>query len=909
MDLKVGDRVNLPRFGRENCGVVKYRGILTGVAGSQNKVYLGIELDEPWGKNDGSINDRRFFTCQDKCGLFVRTKCAVKARKAGLQMTTKKDDNIHNVVSYDNTVVGKKNTNRKVTGTRRSNNSPSITTTTTTATTTITTTTSTARRKMQRNTRTNNNKSDRPGNNIINNNNKIVKKPRKPRGRENTPPNNNRGYGVANDGGINYTSSSTGNGNSKNTRRNKKNNSRIKVRNKFDSTISNRYRGIKGLKNLGNTCFVNSVLQNLNNLPIVRDFFLKPVLCPTPIGGSSTPQKNTPFPFSSSSNIMTNDLKTPIQKIKSGNKYNNMTGLDSPMMGTMAGPLTCALGNFIRSMWLNDDNILIPENIFNVLCKNVPKFESKRQQDAVEALRYILDGIDMEADKRLKEKKSGKKDDNDTNNLEEGTVTTFESETKVEILSQSFNNLNLDNTEGKENKNDDSLDEDDQKLSGKIPNNNNIVGEEKIKNETVAGEIDNMEEKGNGDDKGEEEIQYGVVAKLFRGELCSEITCSLCQAKSSVSEKFSDLSLPLPTNVRRNRNNRKNKTSPLKGDENDTRNSASGIELCLDDFMKAEEISDRQCDDCEARCDASKKYSIKNAPPVLVVHVKRFAQTARGFKKLNTFVSYPEELDIRPYMYENNNNNSDDMLCKYDLNGVVVHGGTLNGGHYSAFVKRQSNNRQQLAVMDNNNQQDGQWIYMSDSRVRIATKEEALERKGAYILFYTRKGYNSEQVDSILQPQTGIVEMQQNAIKKEMVKQHGENTLGTPPPPPPPLMPIATVDNTYNDVNNNNNENNTTPVQYNHHSNNNENNAENARMNNNKSNSPPAPFIKLPTRPVSENRSNNNVRVGNKPVNTGSSSLPVETILPDLDDIRKNLKFLKNKKKKMRPPIRRQVST
>ena len=61
MDLKVGDRVNLPRFGRENCGVVKYRGILTGVAGSQNKVYLGIELDEPWGKNDGSINDRRFY--------------------------------------------------------------------------------------------------------------------------------------------------------------------------------------------------------------------------------------------------------------------------------------------------------------------------------------------------------------------------------------------------------------------------------------------------------------------------------------------------------------------------------------------------------------------------------------------------------------------------------------------------------------------------------------------------------------------------------------------------------------------------------------------------------------------------------------------------------------------------------
>ena len=155
----------------------------------------------------------------------------------------------------------------------------------------------------------------------------------------------------------------------------------------------------------------------------------------------------------------------------------------------------------LRSMWLNDDDILIPENIFNVLCKNVPRAESKRQQDAVEALRYILDGIDMEADKRLREKKSGKKDDTDTNNLEEATVTTFESETKVEILSQSFNKLNLDNTEGQENKNDDSLHESDQNLSGKIQNNNNIVGEEQKKNETVAVEIDNMEEKGNGDDR------------------------------------------------------------------------------------------------------------------------------------------------------------------------------------------------------------------------------------------------------------------------------------------------------------------------------------------------------------------------------------------------------------------------
>ena len=40
-----------------------------------------------------------------------------------------------------------------------------------------------------------------------------------------------------------------------------------------------------------------------------------------------------------------------------------------------------------------------------------------------------------------------------------------------------------------------------------------------------------------------------------------------------------------------------------------------------------------------------------------------------------------------------------------------------------------------------------------------------------HIYYFIRKGYNSEQVDSILQPQTGIVEMQQMLLKR-----NGETT-------------------------------------------------------------------------------------------------------------------------------------
>lgn len=72
-DIQVGSRCRVINIEGERRGVVKYVGKIAQLDDGEN-VWVGIEFDEPVGKNNGLIGSLRVFECREKHGSFVKPK-------------------------------------------------------------------------------------------------------------------------------------------------------------------------------------------------------------------------------------------------------------------------------------------------------------------------------------------------------------------------------------------------------------------------------------------------------------------------------------------------------------------------------------------------------------------------------------------------------------------------------------------------------------------------------------------------------------------------------------------------------------------------------------------------------------------------------------------------------------------
>ncbi|KAL6345860.1 hypothetical protein AAG906_017619 [Vitis piasezkii] len=185
-----------------------------------------------------------------------------------------------------------------------------------------------------------------------------------------------------------------------------------------------------------------------------------------------------------------------------------------------------------------------------------------------------------------------------------------------------------------------------------------------------------------------------LIQHIFGGHLQSQVICTKCSKISNQYENMMDL------------------TVEIHGD-------AASLEECLDQFTVTEWLHGEnmyKCDGCNDYVKASKRLTVRHAPNILTIALKRF-QSGR-FGKLNKRVTFPETLDLSPYMSK-----AVVGTDVYKLYAVVVHLDMLNAsffGHYVCYTKDFG----------------GNWYRIDDCKVTRVELDDVLS--GAYMLLYSR---------------------------------------------------------------------------------------------------------------------------------------------------------------------------
>lgn len=477
-------------------------------------------------------------------------------------------------------------------------------------------------------------------------------------------------------------------------------------------------RGLVGLQNLGNTCYINAALQALSNCQQLTRFVL-----------------------------------------------------ERPAFFKDSGLSRC-YRELINELWSSKNNsqYAVPASIIRTIKCIYPAFRGCTQQDTQEFLRCFLEQLHDEL-KQPKERNATEKS---------SSVKQMKQSKQPDTSSRaSVNSANLSSPSSSASTSSNEVDGGDGAATNSHepaiypvhPNSCDSQQQQQQKQQQQTTTTPPQASK--------QEEQRSIISDTFEFRISSSIVCSSCNNISTTKETFKDLSVPIPSRdhpyYQRSTDN--STTTAAKTTTNDCSKSSTDDEEtdgdeeravastpsgsqsyvlarwllnwfsqlgnwfwgpqvtlhdCLSVFFGTDPLDgDNQysCEVCTKKNKGFKYLKILELPEVLCIHFKRYESV--GSAKITSHVAFPlVGLDLAPFMSPN----SRSQCTTYNLIACICHHGSdILTGHYTTYAL---------------NCYDDQWYEFDDQYVTCVSSYQ-VENSEAYILFYQKAPHDHNYEDEV----------------------------------------------------------------------------------------------------------------------------------------------------------------
>ncbi|XP_065174477.1 ubiquitin carboxyl-terminal hydrolase 48-like [Sycon ciliatum] len=167
---------------------------------------------------------------------------------------------------------------------------------------------------------------------------------------------------------------------------------------------------------------------------------------------------------------------------------------------------------------------------------------------------------------------------------------------------------------------------------------------------------------------------------------------------------------------------------------------------CLRDYLKEEILDgDNQysCGRCAKKRDGTRHMELLTLPPVLNFQLMRFIFDRKTFqkKKAKSWCQFPEELDMSEFVHRGGTTES-----MYDLTGVLIHcGPSAYSGHYVAHIQNTETKQWWQFNDESTEVMSGSKLHLGLNKMDVGKLKGRKTQKGwhtsndAYMLVYTRR--------------------------------------------------------------------------------------------------------------------------------------------------------------------------